>query len=158
MQTEHFAVTSDERESAVTGHATEGGPAWKWNWRNNSYSRLGGEHEFGCHDIQWSATREDAFWGLGGCQETCGDSNNVSLHDARDGPVASLSVPVVADTRGTQTTEKMKARCAHPTRSAHPRASGRARRRAASHGRAPTRSLAACAGAGDGLPQDRRRH
>ena len=64
------------------------GHAYKWDWRNDAYTRIGGrENVYGCHDIQWSSVMgEDAFWAPE-AEVDCGYNNNVSLYDAATGAV-----------------------------------------------------------------------
>ena len=64
------------------------GHAYKWDWRNDVYERIGGhKNVYGCHDIQWSSVEgEDAFWAPE-AEVDCGYNNNVSLYDAATGAV-----------------------------------------------------------------------
>ena len=64
---------------------TAKGHAFRWNWRNDEYERLGGNNLFGCHDIQWASTGDDAFWAP--AAEVCDYNGNVSLFDAHTGTV-----------------------------------------------------------------------
>ena len=67
---------------------TASGHAYKWNWKNDTYTRIGG-HEtlFGCHDIQWSSIEgADAFW-IPQAEWQCHYNTNVTLVDATDGSV-----------------------------------------------------------------------
>ena len=58
------------------------GRQYKWNWRTDEYTLIGGDHIRSAHDIQWSATHSDCYWVPEG-NWAC--SKNVLLVNASDG-------------------------------------------------------------------------
>ena len=74
----------------VSANKSAKGHAFKWDWRRDAYARIGGDAEYGCHDINWSAdpAAADAVWITGSSYDACGRASknaNVSLVDAATG-------------------------------------------------------------------------
>merc|ERR1719446_1583899 len=56
-----------------------------WKWREDEYTRIGGDKIYSAHDIQWSQSREGAFWIPWAIDST--SSKNAMLVDAATGAV-----------------------------------------------------------------------
>ena len=74
----------------LLGEQVGAGHAFKWDWRRDEYARIGGDAEYGCHDINWSAdpATAGAVWITGSSYDACGRASknaNVSLVDVATG-------------------------------------------------------------------------
>ena len=92
----HFCGLKNYDEDTLvmiqSANESAGGHAFKWNWRNDEYTRIGaggsGHGTYGCHDIQFahpgSAEHGEAFWAPGP-NPSCAENNNVTLVEAATG-------------------------------------------------------------------------
>ena len=77
----------DEQKMLLAAEAnyTGSGHAYIWDWRKDTYERIGGDAIYSAHDIQWAVSRKDAFWIPWAIDTT--SSKNAMLVDARTGEV-----------------------------------------------------------------------